>query len=91
MDLFCMLQGTLLFEPAVDYDMIAKYIERPAFKAHMPKKKTFERGTGGLPIIPDEINNRIESHRLRALELMDQLVGRAPRQSEKKEASIPSA
>jgi hypothetical protein len=76
-DRFCMQTGGLLFEPAVDYGAIKKYIGKSALKANLPKKKKFDVDDRKLPVISDEINDAIEPHRLRAIQLMDQLLGRA--------------
>jgi hypothetical protein len=77
-DRFCMQTGGLLFEPAVDYGAIKKYIGRSAFKANLPKKKKkFDVDDRKLPVISNEINDAIETHRLRAIQLMDRLLGRA--------------
>jgi hypothetical protein len=49
----------MLFEPAVDYGAIKKYIGKSAFKANLPKKK-FDVDDRKLPVISNEINDAIE-------------------------------
>lgn len=73
-DRYCMQMGALLFEPGVDYNEIESHIGKSTFKAHLPKEVWFPVGPDKQPLIPDEINNRIDPHRIRAVELMDQLV-----------------
>lgn len=71
---YCMDMGSLLFEPAVDYNKIEKHIGKNSFKEMLPAEKRFPVGNSNLPIIPDDINNPIEKHRLQAIENMDQLM-----------------
>ena len=75
-DVYCMQMGALLFEPAVDYNAVEQYIGARAFRDHLPGAKQFPVRPNKLPIIEDEINDSIEPHRLRAVQLMDQLAGR---------------
>ena len=72
-DKYCMQMGALLFEPGVDYNEIEDHIGKSTFKAHLPKEIRFPVGPDKQPEIPDAINDMIEPHRLRAVELMDQL------------------
>jgi len=76
-DLYCMQMGALLFDPSVDYNAIEDHIGKPTFKAHLPKAIEFPKTPDKQPVISDAINDRIEPHRLRAVELMDQLLERA--------------
>ncbi len=79
-DVYCMQMGTLLFEPAVDYNAIEPYIGTRTFRDHLPEAKRFPfRDSNLLPIIEDEINDSIEPHRLRAVQLIDQLAGQVSR------------
>ncbi len=73
-DKYCMQMGALLFESGVDYNEIEDHIGKNTFKAHLPKEIWFAVGPDKQPEIPDAINDMIEPHRLRAVELMDQLV-----------------
>jgi hypothetical protein len=75
-DLYCMEMGALLFDPSVDFERIREHIGRPTFKDQLPKAILFPKGISNDPIIPDEINNRIEAHRTGAITLMDQLLQR---------------
>lgn len=75
-DVYCMQMGALLFEPAVDYNAVEQYIGTREFREHLPEAKRFPVRPNKLPIIEDEINDSIEPHRLRAVQLMDQLAGR---------------
>jgi len=72
-DKYCMQMGALLFEPGVDYNEIEDHIGKSTFKAHLPKEIRFPVSSDKQPEIPDAINDMIEPHRLRAVELMDQL------------------
>jgi hypothetical protein len=71
---YCMQMGMLLFDPPVDYNAIEEHIGKNTFKAHLPKEHRFTAGPDRQPRIPDRINDNIEPHRLRAVELMDQFV-----------------
>jgi hypothetical protein len=73
-DKYCMQMGALLFEPGVDYNEIEDHIGKSTFKAHLRKEIRFPVGLNKQPEIPDAINDMIEPHRLRAVELMDQLI-----------------
>jgi hypothetical protein len=73
-DKYCMQMGALLFEPGVDYNEIEAHIGKTTFKAHLPKEIRFPVGPDKQPEIPDEINDKIEPHRVRAVELMDHLL-----------------
>jgi hypothetical protein len=73
-DKYCMQMGALLFESGVDYNEIEDHIGKSTFKAHLPKEIRFPVGPDKQPEIPDAINNMIEPHRLRAVEMIDQLV-----------------
>jgi hypothetical protein len=75
-DKYCMQMGALLFEPSVDYNQIEEHIGKNTFKAQLPKAIPFPVGPDKQPVIPDAINDTIEPHRLRAVELMDQLVAK---------------
>jgi hypothetical protein len=75
-DKYCMQMGALLFEPSVDYNQIEQHIGKNTFKAQLPKEIVFPVGPDKQPLIPDAINDTIEPHRLRAVELMDQLVAK---------------
>jgi TIR domain len=73
-DLYCMQMGALLFDPAVDYNRIEEHIGKTTFKTQLPKGILFRTGIDKQPDIPDIINDQIERHRLRAVDLMDQLL-----------------
>jgi hypothetical protein len=73
-DKYCMQMGALLFESRVNYNEIEDHIGKGTFKAHLPKEIEFPVGQNKQPEIPDAVNDMIEPHRLRAVELMDQLV-----------------
>jgi hypothetical protein len=73
-DKYCMQMGALLFEPAVDYNEIEPHIGKSTFKAHLPKEVRFPAGPDKQPEISDSINGQIDPHRVRAVELMNQLV-----------------
>jgi hypothetical protein len=73
-DLYCMEMGALLFEPAVDFERIREHIGRPTFKDQLPNAIPFPKGISNDPIIPDDINDRIEPHRMGAITLMDLLL-----------------
>lgn len=75
-DKYCMQMGALLFESSVDYNKIEEHIGKNTFKAQLPKEILFPVGVDKQPVIPDPINDTIEPHRLRAVELMDQLVAK---------------
>ena len=75
-DKYCMQMGALLFESGVDYNQIKEHIGKSTFKAHLPKEISFPRGPDKQPEIRHAINGMIEPHRLRAVELMDQLVAK---------------
>lgn len=72
-DLYCMQMGALLFDPSVDYNRIEDHIGKTTFKKQLPKGILFPPGVDKQPEIPDVINDQIERHRLRAVDLMDQL------------------
>ena len=69
---YAMQMGTLLFEEHVDYNAIELHIGKPTFKDHLPPKHEFDKGPERQPIISDSINDLIDPHRARAVELMDQ-------------------
>jgi hypothetical protein len=73
-DLYCMQMGALLFDPAVDYNRIEEHIGKTTFRTQLPKGIFFRPGADKQPEIPDVINDQIERHRLRAVDLMDQLL-----------------
>jgi TIR domain-containing protein len=77
-DRYCMQMGALLFDPPVDYNAIEEHIGKPTFKDHLPVAIPFPKGPDKQPVISDTINDKIEPHRLRAVELMDQLLERPP-------------
>jgi hypothetical protein len=72
-DLYCMQMGALLFDSAVDYNKIEEHIGKTTFKTQLPKEIFFRPGGDKQPEIPDLIDDQIERHRLRAVDLMDQL------------------
>jgi len=74
LDKYCMQMGALLFDPGVDYNDIEGHIGKSSFKARLPKAIRFPVGQDRQPDIADTINEMIDPHRLRAVELMDQLL-----------------
>jgi TIR domain len=73
-DVYCMQMGSLLFKEPVDYDRIKDHIRKVTFKAQLPAPIRFPAPEPHRqPVIPDEINDKIEPHRERAVELMDEL------------------
>lgn len=73
MERYCMQMGANLFEADVDYERIAPHIGKPTFKAQLPAEKRFDVDAAKQPIIDDAVNDAVDSHRVRAVELMDQL------------------
>ena len=69
---YCMQMGTLLFDPPVDFDAIELQIGKSTFKAQLPAQIRFPVGPDRQPEISDVINEHIDPHRARAVELMDQ-------------------
>ena len=68
-----MHMGQLLFHSPVDYNILKEHIGKATFKAHLPGEIKFPMGPNNLPEIPDNINDRVEGPRLRAVELMNQI------------------
>jgi hypothetical protein len=75
-DKYCMQMGALLFKQRVDYNKIESHIGKSTFKANLPEEEEFKKGPDKHPLIPDEINDKIDPQRARAVELMDQLAGK---------------
>jgi hypothetical protein len=71
---YCMQMGALLFDPSVDYNAIENHIGKTTFKAALPPAIRFPTGQDKQPDIPDAINDHIDPHRARAVELMNKLV-----------------
>jgi hypothetical protein len=74
LDKYCMQMGSLLFDPGVDYNDIEAHIGKSTFKGRLPKGIRFPVGNDRQPDIPDSVNEMIDPHRVRAVELMDQLL-----------------
>ena len=70
-DKYCMNMGALLFTSQVDHDKADAHIGKPTFRAQLPPELRFPAGPDRHPIIEDAVNDNIETHRLRALELID--------------------
>jgi hypothetical protein len=73
---YCMQMGALLFESGVDYNQVEGHIGKSTFKAHLPKERRFRVGPDKQPKIPDAVNDSVEPHRVRAMALMDRLLGK---------------
>jgi hypothetical protein len=71
---YCMDMGSLLFDPPVDYNAIEDHIGKDSFKAMLPQELQFPSGKSNLPVIPDDINDPIEKHRLQVIAYMNQLM-----------------
>jgi hypothetical protein len=71
---YCMEMGEPLFEAPVDYNIVREHIGKPLFKDNLPPEVRFPAEPDRSPIIPDETNNPVEEPRVRAVELMDQLI-----------------
>jgi hypothetical protein len=72
-DGYCMQMGALLFQPSVDYNEIEHHIGKSTFKDHLPMQIRFDTGQSKKPIIANEINDPVESHRLKAVKLINQI------------------
>jgi hypothetical protein len=70
---YVMEMGQRLFDPPVDARRLEPHIGKATFMDQLPPAIEFPPGRGRPPLIPDEINDSIESHRVRAIELMDEL------------------
>lgn len=73
-DKYCMQMGSLLFEEVVDYNKIEDHIGKKTFKSQLPAERKFPAEENKQPIIPDTINDMIEPHRMKAVNLMDELM-----------------
>ena len=69
---YAMAMGAHLFDPPVDHELVRTDIGKTSFKTLLPPIKRF--GNGVYPDIPDNDNSPIETHRKRAVKLMNQLV-----------------
>ena len=72
-DGYCMQMGTLLFQPSVNYNEIENHIGKSTFKDHLTEPIRFPEGQSKKPIIPDDINDPVEKHRLQAVLLINQI------------------
>jgi len=70
---YCMQMGTLLFQPSVDYNEIENHIGKKTFKGLLPPQIRFPEGQSKQPIIPDYVNDPIETHRRLIIRLIDRI------------------
>jgi hypothetical protein len=70
---YVMQMGQLLFDPPVDPGKIETHVGTPSFEAQLPPPIRFKTRRDKQPLIPDAINGPIERHRVRAIQLMDEL------------------
>jgi hypothetical protein len=70
---YVMQMGQLLFKPPVDANELGPHVGKETFKDHVPPAIRFRPARDKKPVIADQINDAIESHRVRAIQLMDEL------------------